>query len=325
MPHATIGRMAKAWGIRRFLRFSLRSLLLVTLAVAAWLGYEVHQARTVERQAEALRALGGEVEFEPSPWSLLRFIEPQTYGRRITSVQLTGDRVDEAISVLKGMAPPRTIHVEYDGSIDPGPSWRLLNAALPRTEIAPVSGPFDREPWWGPKQERLPDNVRNEVARESRFAARLSDIAPRFAKFVGGSHGDGYQVVRLRHGRLGEVLVVHEGWAMGIGFLGQTAVLLVDDQYVDSKHTGPYIVISIQDIEGDGWLDLGLETPRYDKRAQALPGDARAWLSAYAIEPDGFRSLLPEDRCESCAAALREFDEAFGKDEADRLIQGSKE
>ncbi len=67
--------MAKPRGIRRFLRFSLRSLLLATLAVAAWLGYEVHQARTVKRQAAAIPALGGQVEFEPSPWSLLRFVE----------------------------------------------------------------------------------------------------------------------------------------------------------------------------------------------------------------------------------------------------------
>ena len=66
--------MGKPKGIRRFLRFSLRSLMLVTLAVAGWLGYEVHQARTVQRQAEAIRALGGEVEFEASPWSLLRLL-----------------------------------------------------------------------------------------------------------------------------------------------------------------------------------------------------------------------------------------------------------
>src|SRR5438876_3650249 len=80
--------MAKPKGIRRFLQFSLRSLMLVTLAVAAWLGYEVHQARTVQRQAAAIRALGGEVEFETSPWSLLRFIEPQTYGRYVVAAQV---------------------------------------------------------------------------------------------------------------------------------------------------------------------------------------------------------------------------------------------
>src|SRR5262245_44207619 len=78
-------------GIRRFLRFSLRSLMLVTLAIAAWLGYEVHQARTIERQAAAIRALCGEVEFEPSPWSLLRFVEPQTYGWRISSATVSSE------------------------------------------------------------------------------------------------------------------------------------------------------------------------------------------------------------------------------------------
>ncbi len=108
---------------------------------------------------------------------------------------------------------------------------------------------------------------------------------------------------------------------MGIGFLAQTAALFVDDQYVDSKHFGPLIVVSLQDINGDGRLDLGLETPRYDKRAQKLQGDARTWHSAYAIEPEGFLSLLPEDRCDSCTAALREFEEAFGKDELDRRLE----
>src|SRR5947209_20238724 len=92
--------MAKPKGIRRLLRFSLRSVMLVTLAVAAALGYEVHQARTVERQAEAIRALGGEVEFEASPWSLLRFIEPQTYGRRIVIAQVRAHGLDEAVSRL---------------------------------------------------------------------------------------------------------------------------------------------------------------------------------------------------------------------------------
>src|SRR5439155_26286732 len=96
--------MGKPKGIRRFLRFSLRSLMLVTLAVAAWIGYEVHQARTVERQAEAIRALGGEVEFETSPWSLLRFVEPQTYGRRIAAAEFPAENTDLALPQLVSMA-----------------------------------------------------------------------------------------------------------------------------------------------------------------------------------------------------------------------------
>src|SRR5438034_5453631 len=98
--HATAPRPR---GIRRFLRFSLSSLMLVTLAVAAWLGYEVHQARTVQGQAEAIRALGGEVEFEASLWSLLRFIEPRTYGRRIVAAQVPADDVDETISCVNSL------------------------------------------------------------------------------------------------------------------------------------------------------------------------------------------------------------------------------
>src|SRR5437867_1439708 len=107
--------MAKSRGIRRFLRFSLRSLLLVTLAVAAWLGYEVHQARTVERQTAAIRALGGEVEFEPSPWSLLRFFEPQAYGRRIVRASIYGEGLDEALPLIKSLSDLRELRVGYEG------------------------------------------------------------------------------------------------------------------------------------------------------------------------------------------------------------------
>src|SRR5436309_1863897 len=103
--------MAKPKRIRRFLRFSLRSLMLLTLAVGAWLGYEVHQARTARRQAEAIRALGGEVEFEVSPWSLLRFVEPQTYGRRILSAKVSGEHVVDAVPVLQVIASLRRVTV----------------------------------------------------------------------------------------------------------------------------------------------------------------------------------------------------------------------
>src|SRR5438874_9649717 len=115
--------MAKPKRIRRFLRFSLRSLMLLTLAVGAWLGYEVHQARTVQRQAEAIRALGGEVEFEPSPWSLLRFIEPQTYGRRIVMAHVTNERVEAAIVLLSALPALREVQVTFDGARETRPTW----------------------------------------------------------------------------------------------------------------------------------------------------------------------------------------------------------
>src|SRR2546423_13045140 len=112
VKHATALRPR---GIRRFLRFSLRSLMLLTLAVGAWLGYEVHQARTARRQAEAIRALGGEVEFETSPWSLLRFVEPKVYGRRVTAAEIPGEHLQQVLRSLRGL---RAVQVGYNGAAD---------------------------------------------------------------------------------------------------------------------------------------------------------------------------------------------------------------
>src|SRR5437667_2392720 len=105
--------MAKVRGIRRFLRFSLRSLLLLTLAVASWLGYEVHEARTVRQQAEAIRALGGDVQFVPRGWSLLRFLEPQTYGRQIAAVEIPAASTEEALPQLQALPRLRDLRILF--------------------------------------------------------------------------------------------------------------------------------------------------------------------------------------------------------------------
>src|SRR5258705_1303056 len=68
-----IRRMTRAPPKHRWLQFSLRSVLLLTLAVALWLGYEVREARQVERTITALCALGGTVVTEltcPDPLRL---------------------------------------------------------------------------------------------------------------------------------------------------------------------------------------------------------------------------------------------------------------
>src|SRR2546422_5065304 len=131
--------MAKPPGIRRYLRFSLRSLLVLTLAVAAWLGYEVHQARTVQRQARAIRALGGEVEFEASPWSLLRFVEPRTYGRRVVIAQIPADGLDEAVSRLNVLPHLREVRLALDGRSDVRQKWDYLRAELNGKRLVPVA------------------------------------------------------------------------------------------------------------------------------------------------------------------------------------------
>ena len=64
--------MSRSKSKRRWLQFSLRSVLLLTLAVALWLGYEVHQARQVEQTIAGITALDGNAECELTGWSLLR-------------------------------------------------------------------------------------------------------------------------------------------------------------------------------------------------------------------------------------------------------------
>jgi hypothetical protein len=89
----------------RWWQFSLRSVLLVTLAVAIWLGYEVRQSRQVERTIAALRELGGEAECEATGWSLLRLCRVPGYGQRIVRATVPGTAADEAIRVLRGPVP----------------------------------------------------------------------------------------------------------------------------------------------------------------------------------------------------------------------------
>src|SRR5262249_8906147 len=76
---------------RRWLQFSLRSLLLLTLAVALWLGYEAQDAHRVERTTAAVRFWGGEVEWAPGGWSLLKFVAGGAYGQRIDKVEIPGE------------------------------------------------------------------------------------------------------------------------------------------------------------------------------------------------------------------------------------------
>src|SRR5205085_6742653 len=111
---------------RRWLQFSLRSVLLLTLAVALWLGYEVHQARQVERTIAGLAALGGNAECELTGWSLLRLCRVPGYGRRIVRADIPGRTVEEAIDVLSNAPGLAQVRVMFDGTSDPAPSWKAL-------------------------------------------------------------------------------------------------------------------------------------------------------------------------------------------------------
>ena len=61
---------------RRWFQFRLRTVLLLMLAVALWLGYEVNWASR-QRHVVAIEELGGSVVYERRPWSLLRFVDAQ--------------------------------------------------------------------------------------------------------------------------------------------------------------------------------------------------------------------------------------------------------
>src|SRR5262245_23192041 len=124
---------------RRWLQFSLRSILLLTLVVALWLGYEVRQARRVERAFVALRALGGDADSEPAGWSLLRLCGVAGYGRRIVRAEIPGTAVDDAAALLRHLPGLREVQVNYDGSVDPSPSWRSITSELCGVRLVPAA------------------------------------------------------------------------------------------------------------------------------------------------------------------------------------------
>src|SRR5262245_19176687 len=121
---------------RRWLQFSLRSVLMLTLGVAMWLGYEVHQARQVERTLAGLRALGGDAEHEPTRWSLLGLCRLPGYGCSIVRASIPGSAADKAIDLLRGSPELREVQVTYDGTYDPAPSWNTLLGSLPNVTIS---------------------------------------------------------------------------------------------------------------------------------------------------------------------------------------------
>jgi hypothetical protein len=124
---------------RRWLQFSLRSVLILTLAVALWLGHEVRQARHVEQTVAALRELGGNAECELTGWSLLRLCRVSGYGLRIVRAEMSGSAAEQAIELLRGSPGLRELQVKYDGTYDPAPSWKVLLGSLPNVSVMPVA------------------------------------------------------------------------------------------------------------------------------------------------------------------------------------------
>jgi len=130
--------MAKSKRTRGNWRFTIRSLLLLTLAVAAWLAYEIHESRTLPRHSEAIRTLGGDVELETSPWSLVRFVEPQRYGQRMVAARIPAHRLSDAMEILRAQGALRRLQIDCDGSHDVTSNWKAIADQLPGVAILPV-------------------------------------------------------------------------------------------------------------------------------------------------------------------------------------------
>jgi hypothetical protein len=159
---------------RRWLQFSLRGLLLLTLVVALWLGYEVRQFHRVERATAAIRALGGEVERAPGGWSLAEFVAGGAFGKQIATVEIPGEAIGDAIELLANLPGLSEVRIVYDGSNGIWQNWNRLNAALPMSTIL-----ARRHASLPPgESENYNKMIRRVTARLECGNARLSELAP---------------------------------------------------------------------------------------------------------------------------------------------------
>jgi hypothetical protein len=113
-PPPTAGNSSSRTGWRRFLRFSLRGLLLLVLLISVWLGLQVNRAHKQRRAIAKIQELGGSVVFdyqvvdsvdkpvlswdpkkEPSASKWLRDLVGEEYFRNVVAIDLsktpTGD------------------------------------------------------------------------------------------------------------------------------------------------------------------------------------------------------------------------------------------
>jgi hypothetical protein len=279
-------------------QFRLRSLLLLTLVVGVWLGHEAHRERTVRRDVEAISALGGTVELEASSWSLLRFIGG-SYGQDITRVQISERSLKAVLPKCESLRSLREVEVMFDGTSDASSVWLELHRTFSRFLELRAACPA--------ASLSEPAKVKQRCRR---FLDKVSDV-PGIGRAViddlkyGGLFEPRresfhvYQPLHLSDGSLAELLVMSTQYFTAAK--GWTFVLLVNDRCVDARHCLSWTAaVYVQDVDGDGCRDLAVEnrpaSPRVrDRRVQTLPGDSRQWLALYAIEPRGFRSLLPKD------------------------------
>jgi hypothetical protein len=294
--------MSRSKPKRRWLQFSLRSILLLTLAVALWLGYEVHQARQVERTIAGLAALGGATECELTGWSLLRLCPVPGYGRRIVRADIPGSVAQEAIELLRSSGL-HEVQVTYDGTYDPTPSWKALIAALPSINIQPRA---DEE--IDDQGEEGRGLLPRRVQRFGRLATKMTEAYPTIVDHNSYQTGPWnrvlYWVVRLPDDTLAEVYSGMVWWSPRSADDAYFALLVIDDECISVRGfstfgtTGGEIMPTLEDLNGDDIPEVGFQwttTRISDSRVRRLAGDPRDWLGVYEIRRDGFSSLLPDD------------------------------
>jgi hypothetical protein len=305
---------------RRWWQFSLRSLLLLTLAVGLWLGFEVRQARQVERTVAALSQLGGDAECEPTGWSLLRLCGVPGHGQCIVRAVISGGAVDEAIELLRGSQRLREVEVVYDGTFDPAPSWRHVRDEFHQARIRAASAYAEPlKPVEG-ENDALQRSMRAHLSRVKRIVEDAYPHAGEVREIIElglSDHGRGwwhiaglrYEPIVLADGRVAE-LFVSCPWGNGVpGGQRSFALLIVADRCISAKGFSTstrqvHQFVCLEDLDHDGFVDIAFQD-KYDglgrwRSAQEivgqLSGDPRLWVGAYKIESDGFKSLLAEDR-----------------------------
>lgn len=289
---------------RRWLQFSLRSLLLLTLLVAGWLGYEVRQVRPVERQTAAIEALGGQVEFEPRGPSVLRYVLQGRYGQQIVAAEIPGAAAGKALEPLAAMPYLRQLRVAYDGTRDLHPDWDRLTEALPHVDVgATAAEPSDDA--YEQRLKRMLTKVKNGPSRVCGVWRQLGWTGrPTEDSFF--TWDIAYHVLPLEDGTLAELLLCEDRTIAIPGFDEAFAVLIVGDQAVDGAAFSVYTrhgtqTLQLIDLDGDGTSEVGFQFNdrriwSTDEGAQQMPNDPRLWLGLYKINGDGFQSLLPEKR-----------------------------
>jgi len=288
---------------------------MLTLAVGLWLGYEVRQARQIERTLAALRELGGNGECEPAGVSLLRLLRMPGYGQCIVSAEIPGVAVEGALELLRDLRALREVHVTYDGTYDPTPSWRLVTSVFPDSIIHPKT--IQDEPEWLDAEWLDEAKWKSSVhmRRLARVRARVVDVHPRYSRLrellLDSQHSllgrrARYQVVLLPKRILAEVWIDEDVVLVTPGAQGSFAVLLIEGNCAGVRGfttgtRGPLQKVVLEDLDGDGVPEVGFQYGAAGSRfidggVRNLPGDQRNWLGVYKIERDGFKSLLPGDR-----------------------------